>query len=276
MILLPVHKYSVLEEQIKEVQRNVLFARSVVEKHLSGIIFVDNVNKPRTSLIAHPYGMLLLMGDSNNIEFNDRFKSYAFNTAKIRAKHEWLITSSPEWDNVLTDLFGDSLIKTSENSGKEASGKIELNGRQNFSFNVQKYAQFEKRTIPEHDLIVKTDAVLFEQMTGSVIPQKFWDNAKDFETNGSGYTLLHNGEIAATAFSAFVHENRLEIGIETVEKYRGNGYAELVCCKLIDECLESGLVPVWSCRSENTASVRLAGKLGFETTLSFPFYRLSD
>ncbi|MBP6356502.1 MAG: GNAT family N-acetyltransferase [Paludibacter sp.] len=276
MILLPVHKYSVLEEQIKEVQRNVLFARSVVEKHLSGIIYVDNVNEPRTSLIAHPYGMLLLMGDSNNIEFNDRFKSYAFNTAKIRAKHEWLITSSPEWDNVLTDLFGGSLIKTPENSGKEASGTIELNGRQNFSFNVQKYAQFEKRTIPEHDLIVKTDAVLFEQMTGSVIPQKFWDNAKDFETNGSGYTLLHNGEIAATAFSAFVHENRLEIGIETVEKYRGNGYAELVCCKLIDECLESGLVPVWSCRSENTASVRLDGKLGFETTLSFPFYRLSD
>ena len=83
MILLPVHKYSVLEEQIKEVQRNVLFARSVVEKHLSGIIYVDNVNEPRTSLIAHPYGMLLLMGDSNNIEFNDRFKSYAFNTAKI-------------------------------------------------------------------------------------------------------------------------------------------------------------------------------------------------
>ena len=276
MIILPVHKYSVLKEQIKEVQRNVLFARSVVEKHLSGIIYVDNVNEPRTSLIAHPYGMLLLMGDSNNIEFNDRFKSYAFNTAKIRAKHEWLITSSPEWDNVLTDLFGGSLIKTPENSGKEASGTIELNGRQNFSFNVQKYAQFEKRTIPEHDLIVKTDAVLFEQMTGSVIPQKFWDNAKDFETNGSGYTLLHNGEIAATAFSAFVHENRLEIGIETVEKYRGNGYAELVCCKLIDECLESGLVPVWSCRSENTASVRLAGKLGFETTLSFPFYRLSD
>ena len=276
MILLPVHKYSVLKEQIKEVQRNVLFARSVVEKHLSGIIYVDNVNEPRTSLIAHPYGMLLLMGDSNNIEFNDRFKSYAFNTAKIRAKHEWLITSSPEWDNVLTDLFGDSLIKAPGNSGKEASGAIELNGRQNFSFNVQKYAQFEKRTIPEHDLIVKTDAVLFEQMTGSVIPQKFWDNAKDFETNGSGYTLLHNGEIAATAFSAFVHENRLEIGIETVEKYRGNGYAELVCCKLIDECLESGLVPVWSCRSENTASVQLARKLGFETTLSFPFYRLSD
>ena len=276
MILLPVHKYSVLKEQIKEVQRNVLFARSVVEKHLSGIIYVDNVNEPRTSLIAHPYGMLLLMGDSNNIEFNDRFKSYAFNTAKIRAKHEWLITSSPEWDNVLTDLFGDSLIKASENSGKEASGKIELNGRQNFSFNVQKYAQFEKRTIPEHDLIVKTDAVLFEQMTGSVIPQKFWDNAKDFEASGSGYTLLHNGEIAATAFSAFVHENRLEIGIETVEKYRGNGYAELVCCKLIDECLESGFLPVWSCRSENTASVQLARKLGFETTLSFPFYRLSD
>lgn len=276
MIQLPPDRYSVLEKQIKEVQRNVLFARSVIEKHVTGVIYVDNTTEPRTALIAHPYGMLLLMGDSNNIDFNDRFKSYAFNTAKIRAKHEWLITSSTEWDNVLNDMFGDSLIKASENSGKEANGKIELNGRLNFSFNVQKYAQFEKRTIPEHDLIVKTDTILFEQMTGSVIPQKFWDNAKDFEANGHGFTLLHKGEIAATAFSAFVHENLLETGIETVEKYRGNGYAALICCKLIDDCIESGFLPVWSCRSENTASVQLARKLGFETTLSFPFYRLSD
>ena len=276
MILLAPDRYSVLEKQIKEVQRNVLFARSVIEKHVSGAIYVDNTTESRTALIAHPYGMLLLMGDSNNIEFNDRFKSYAFNTAKIRAKHEWLITSSPEWDNVLNDMFGSSLIKASENSGKEANGKIELNGRLNFSFNVQKYAQFEKRTIPEHDLIVKTDTILFEQMTGSVIPQKFWDSAKDFEANGRGFTLLHKGEIAATAFSAFVHENLLEIGIETVEKYRGNGYAALICCRLIDDCIERGFLPVWSCRSENTASVQLAEKLGFETTLSFPFYRLSD
>lgn len=276
MIILPTHQYSVLEEQIKEVQRNVLFARSVIERHVTGVIYVDNTTKPRTALIAHPYGMLLLMGDFDNTAFNEQLKNYAFNTKRNREKHEWLITSSPEWDNVLNDMFGDSLIKAPENSRKEASGKIELNGRQNFSFNVQKYAQFEKRAIPEHDLIVKTDAILFEQMTGSVIPQKFWDSAKDFDSSGRGYTLLHKGEIAATAFSAFVHENRLEIGIETVEKYRGNGYAELVCCKLIDKCLESGLVPVWSCRSENTVSVRLARKLGFETTISFPFYRLSD
>ena len=138
MILLAPDRYSVLEKQIKEVQRNVLFFFLVIEKHVSGAIYVDNTTESRTALIAHPYGMLLLMGDSNNIEFNDRFKSYAFNTAKIRAKHEWLITSSPEWDNVLTDLFGGSLIKKTEKKRKEESGTIELNARQNFSFNVQK------------------------------------------------------------------------------------------------------------------------------------------
>lgn len=61
--------------------------------------------------------MLLLMGDFDNKTFNDRFKSYALN-AKNEEKHEWLIAASPEWNNVLTDLFGDSLIKAPENSGK--------------------------------------------------------------------------------------------------------------------------------------------------------------
>lgn len=52
--------------------------------------------------------------------------------------------------------------------------------------------------------------------------------------------------------------------------------AELTCRKLIDYCLERDLIPVWSCRFENTASCKLAQKLGFEPTLMIPFYRLSN
>jgi RimJ/RimL family protein N-acetyltransferase len=136
--------------------------------------------------------------------------------------------------------------------------------------------QVDKRPVSDGDLIEKTDDLHFEQMPGSVIPLKFWDSAKDFKQKGKGFTLLHNGEIASTAYSAFVHEDKLEIGIETVEKYRGYGFAELTCCKLIDYCLEMDLIPVWSCRFENTASYKLAQKLGFEPTLMIPFYRLSN
>ncbi|MBV5348270.1 GNAT family N-acetyltransferase, partial [bacterium] len=96
------------------------------------------------------------------------------------------------------------------------------------------------------------------------------------KVKGKGFTLLHQGQIASTAYSAFVHEGILEIGIETVDGFRGKGFAELTCSALIDHCLESDLVPIWSCRLENTASYELAQKLGFEPILQIPFYRLSN
>lgn len=275
MILLPVDRYYLLEEKIKGVQINNLFARSVIEKHVTGKIYVDSIIELNTAYVIHPYGISLLFGDCNNIEFNSRFKSYALNIDNSRNKHEWLQTYPREWDNVLQDLFGNLIIKSSENIDNKAIGVIELNTRVNFSFNRDKYLRIDRATLSSSDMIVNTENLHFEQMPGSVIPHKFWDSANDFMQKGKGFTLLHNGEIASTAYSAFVHEDKLEVGIETVEKYRGLGFAELTCCKLIDYCLERELIPVWSCRFENTGSYKLAQKLGFEPTLMIPFYRLS-
>ncbi len=276
MIQLPIDRYHLLGEKIKEVQINNLFARSVIEKHVTGKIFVDNMDNPNTVYVVHPYGISLLFGDCTNAKFNDQFRSYALNLDNNRNKHEWLQTYPRDWDNVINELFGNLIIKTSENTESKSTGIIEQNTRVNFRFNKEKYLHVDKRAVLDADVIEQTNDMHFEQMPGSVIPLKFWDSAQDFKQNGKGFTLLHNGEIASTAYSAFVHEDKLEIGIETVEKYRGYGFAELTCSKLIDYCLEMDLIPVWSCRFENTASYKLAQKLGFEPTLMIPFYRLSN
>ncbi len=80
---------------------------------------------------------------------------------------------------------------------------------------------------------------------------------------------------AATAFSAYILDDQLEIGIETLAEFRKMGFAELVCGALIDYCLDSGYEPVWSCRFENTASYPLAQKMGFVPVSITPYYRLS-
>ena len=275
MILLPLNKYFLLEERIKEVQINNLFARSVIEKHVSGKIFVDNILNPNTVYVIHPYGTSLLFGDFSNNDFNSQFKAYALNLDSTREGYEWMQAYPQGWDDVLRSLFGNLLIKQSENLKNTTTGIIELHTRVNFNFNRDKYLQIKKKALSKNDILVTTDTSHFNQMHGSVIPLKFWDSARDFAEYGKGFTLLHNGEIAATAYSAYVHEDKLEIGIETIEKFRGLGYAELTCSRLIDYCLANNLIPVWSCRYENTASYRLAQKLGFEPTRMIPFYRLS-
>jgi len=107
-----------------------------------------------------------------------------------------------------------------------------------------------------------------------VIPSKFWNTPDDFLKEGSGFSVFYENELAATAFSAVVFKNQLEIGIETIQAFQGKGLAQFACMALIEECIERSLEPVWACRFENTASYKLALKLGFEVTVTLPFYKL--
>ena len=80
----------------------------------------------------------------------------------------------------------------------------------------------------------------------------------------------------ALAFSSYRDTTYLEIGIETAEPYRGRGrgHANEACRALIRYCLETNRKPIWSCRTENTSSYRLANALGFQESTRHPFYQL--
>jgi GNAT superfamily N-acetyltransferase len=276
MIELPIDKYDLLIEPLKKVTINQLFARSVIEKHVRGKVFVDQIQHPQVFYVIHPYGISLLFGDFSNRDFNSAFCDYALNRNRDRNRFEWAQTFPREWDGILSTLLGEKLIKQKDNIQGLERGIVELNTRVNFRFNIDRYLQADRGTTPDKSAIVQTGFDQFEAMTGSVIPQYFWNNADDFMARGIGFTLMDSGVTASTSYSAFVHDNKLEIGIETVERFRGKGYAEKTCVRLIEYCLEKNLEPVWSCRLENQASFKLALKLGFEPTIRIPFYRLSN
>lgn len=122
--------------------------------------------------------------------------------------------------------------------------------------------------------IIHTDKIIYHQMQGKVLPKYFWDSADQFVKEGIGYSLIYEEAIVSTAFSAFIFDNQLEIGIETSEYFRGKGFAIAVCMSLINYSLANNYEPVWSCRLDNVGSYKLAQKLGFEPTLFLPFYRL--
>jgi hypothetical protein len=62
----------------------------------------------------------------------------------------------------------------------------------------------------------------------------------------------------------YMRESVQEIGINTLQEYRGKGYARGACISLIDELLSRDICPLWSTGEPNTASNRLAGSVGFE------------
>ena len=271
MILLGKHHYHKLIEPLELVEFNNLFARFVVEGQVTGKIYVDNEVNPKTFYVIHPYGMSLLFGEFNDKHFNDSFRDYALNKNKTRNQIEWMQAFPNEWDNVLLKLFGGNLAQSNDS----IIGKIELNTRVNFTFNQNLYREIRKKYINPNFTIERTTKATFESMQGSVVPAKFWDCADDFLSKGVGFSLFHEGKLASTAYSAFIFEEMLELGIETIEEFQGKGLAQYACIALIDYCLGNGYKPIWSCRLENTASYRLAQKLGFEPSLEIPYYKLN-
>ncbi len=268
-------KYGKLTEPLQKVSFNNLFARAVVEHKITGKVYVDDTDNPTTYYVVHPYGMTLLFGDSSNEAFNNSFRDYSLNVNHTRNQYEWMQAYPDNWHPVLNELFKDVLITSAGNKMKKETNIIELNTRVNFKFHRDKFRHPEKTNLPGDIKIVRTDRQIFRNMPGSVVPYYFWDSEDDFIKNGVGFSLFFKGTLASTVYSSCIQDDQLELGIETTEEFRGQGFAEYACAALIDYCLENNYEPVWACRLENTASYKLAQKVGFIPSLELPYYRLS-
>src|SRR6218665_606625 len=261
MKLLSKSDYGKVADIIQNVTINTLFAEAVIEHKIDGKIFVDTTDNPKTFYIVHPYGMTLLLGDSGNAAFNDRFREYALNSDRNRDKHEWMQAFPADWDTVLPGLFSDALITSSKNKEQQLTNIIELNTRVNFEFNSEHFLRSRKPVADNDIRILRTDRHAFREMPGSVLPSCFWETEDDFLNNGVGFSVYYKNQLASTAYSACINKTQLELGIETVPEFRGKGLAQYACQSLIDYCIQHNYEPVWACRLENTGSCKLAQKL---------------
>ena len=275
MIVLDKSNYYKVLKSLREVSINHLFADAVLLGHISGTVYVDRPENPSTFYVVHPYGMSLLFGDTTNEEFNSWLLGHALNSFKTRDMYEWLQAYPETWNKQIASQWKQYLIKSGDNKDGATDIGIEENTRVNFKFNKASYLEFKAKQPLASVKILRTNGQMFEYMQGSVIPSRFWDNATDFSNRAVAFSVMEGEQVAATAFSAFIIGDQLEIGIETSESYRGKGYAVAVCMALIDYCLEHDTIPVWGCKLENTPSFLLARKLGFEPTIYWPFYRLN-
>lgn len=123
-----------------------------------------------------------------------------------------------------------------------------------------------KMLIPEGFEIKEVDESLLSKISGNIVPSLFWKRADDFLLKGKGYCVVHNEEVASWAFSAAVSSQEIDIGIETNLKYQKQGLGMIVAKRMMQYAIEQGKKPVWACHYQNTASAKMAEKLGFVKT----------
>jgi len=273
MIKLSKDQYCQVLEPLSRVDINHLFARSVLDHKVDGTVYADSHNEPTAYYIVHPYGMSLAFGKSEKFANWSAFWEFLKNELSNRLGDEWIQLYPECLANEFSERFGLDGEDASEAASTES---IEKHTRVNFKFDPATFAQatLDKESSHNSECVVRTRKQEYDSLRGTVVPMFFWRDREDFLTNGIGYSLLVDDEVVSAAFSAFIHDKQLEMGIETSPDHLGKGYAFEVCSGLITYCLENGYEPVWSCRYENTGSVKLAQKLGFKVTRLLPYFRM--
>lgn len=246
--------YPELIGSVDALEINALFARSVLTGDVDGEVYANRAEQPDAWYIAHAYGMSLIMGNSGDMQFQSDLREHY----RRIEKDAWLQASPAPWVPFLRSLVQARLA--------------EEYARLNFAFDADafraKNSDLEKAGFD----VRRTPTEWIARQEGSVVAKAFWKRGRYADC--VAYTAYADGEPASTAFTAYRHGNLLELGIETSEAHRGKGYAKASCAALIRYCLERDLVPCWSCRLENTGSVRLAGRLGFQETKRIPYFRI--
>jgi RimJ/RimL family protein N-acetyltransferase len=253
---------------------NTLFVQSVLRGHADGRCQVDDPRAPGAFYAVHAYGMALLWGRA--AAATEAAWLAWLRRRLVAPEHpaEWLQVYPDAWVATVEAALGDQLVATGS-PGDRAGGALRCT-RLNFAFDRERYgrARGALEAAIAAATVAPTSAAMFAELEGSVVPRRFWRDAGEFAASGGGFSVIVDGAPAATAFCSFRHGAQLEIGIETAPRHRGKGLARIAACALIDHCLAHGLEPVWACRLENTASVRLAGALGFVAVAEIPYYRL--
>lgn len=118
--------------------------------------------------------------------------------------------------------------------------------------------------LPQGFVIKPIDSSILPRLDGRIKPSFSWESDESFLQKGVGFCAMYGDTPAAWAFSAAVSDREIDIGVETLEGFRGKGLAAAAAGKMAAYVLSIGKKPVWACHSENIASRKTAEKIGFE------------
>ncbi len=281
MIKLEPKEYSKVLTLLPKEGMNTLFAEAVLMGLIQGEVLANQQEQPTWFYVRHPCHMTLLVGDPVALPSEEELKAFLLNSESFRKENEWMQVYPSSWNLVLEKVLGNQLIdKGPDVQYRKPLPVVENSGvtryrRSDFIFRKDRYEEYRQKYQSDKLRIKETDHTYYQELENGVVPQLFWDSYEDFQGHGTGFTVYTTEDNpASTAFAAFVIGKSLEIGIETLEEYRGQGYAHRACSRLIEYCLEKDYEPIWGCNSGNVGSRRLALKLGFEESAWRPYYRL--
>jgi RimJ/RimL family protein N-acetyltransferase len=240
-------------------------ALSVIHGEFPGRVFVDDRDSPAAAVVWAFGRWAYIEGRSDNTDFNSsiaRLVQDGIMPPSREINLQWfeMYTSlSPEWNAIVESALSQFGCK----HHLESTFVCDRNRYRKFraSYKFPKEVDIWYADIP-------------------VLPDSAADSSyisDDHKTcTAPGFRVLRNDKIIAQCRSnGLSYGSKFMVDVETFDKNeRCKGYATAVSVALMDYCIEHDLEPLWEAMKENTASRRLAQKLGFVEDESYPVYMM--
>jgi len=123
---------------------------------------------------------------------------------------------------------------------------------------------------PEVRRLLTVDEPLMTKYMGTPT----WTGSEGFEPMAAGAVV--DGRLVGLAHVSAITERHANIGVSTLEPWRGRGFATAAVSIVARVVRETGRTPVWSAGEGNTASSRVAAKVGFEEVSRRTYVSLAD
>jgi RimJ/RimL family protein N-acetyltransferase len=236
-----------------------LVIESVLSGATDGRLFVDDPKAPKTVLLAYKHH-LFLAGSSGDPEFRQVLK---------RLIDETLF---PPQDADVPDAFYLHL----PDSAWQPHLETLLDGRYPVAARRQYY---ECNALRQDWRLLLPDGFSLHPVTADLLDRPGLEHVEDlrqelcsernsvdeFLQKSFGFALLNGRELAAWCLSEYNTADRCEVGVATVEKYQRRGLGTIVTLALVGHALNYGYTRIgWHCWTNNTPSVALALRAGFE------------
>lgn len=245
-----------------------LITSAVLERTTPGVVFVDDVEDPRSAFMRSTEGSFLV-GRDGNAAFNDGLQRLITDTIfhVESGENELYVGVYPEgWVGRLESLLQRSSIPVRRRRYVCRSLVLDW-----------------QATVPEGYTVRPIDATLLDQQDLEIpahIPSWIssnWGSRPAFLARGFGHCVMHGATVASWSLADCRSGDRCEIGIHTAPEYRQRGLATVAAATNVNQALTHGFREVgWHCNVDNVGSWRTAEKVGFELADEYTMYVMRD
>lgn len=248
-----------------EGQKRYTPVHAVINGSFPGRVFVDNTAEPRTAIVWAISRWAYIEGELENPSFN---------SSLIDLIQRIIIPDSLKTRMNRFELYA--------NNATRPLNKLEdcleiFNCSKHFEsvyvWNRTKYLSFRSSYSHPPGFVIEMAEI-------PLLPSYVYDVpfvSEDFRSRTAvGFRLrLEDRVVAQCGSNGFTNGKEFMVDVNTFDKSnRSKGYATAAGVGLLDHCLVSGLNPLWETTKDNIASQRLADKLGFINTETYPVFAI--